>query len=62
MKRILFLGLLSLFFQWECLTNVLTFGSYKVENLFDAKHDKENGRDEEDWSLLAREASGKKEA
>lgn len=62
MKRILFLGLLSLFFQWECLANVLTFGSYNVENLFDAKHDKENGLDKEDWSFLPREASGKKEA
>lgn len=36
--------------------------SYNVENLFDAKHDVENGKDKKDWTYLPANAAGKKEA
>lgn len=36
--------------------------SYNIENLFDAKHDSENGAEKKDWAFLPKNTPGKKEA
>lgn len=36
--------------------------SYNVENLFDAVHDSENGKEKKDWTFLPKNSPGKKEA
>lgn len=62
MKQILF------FFALVCLigttadAKMLQIMSYNVENLFDTKHDVVNGKDKNDWTLLPKEAPGKKDA
>lgn len=62
MKFMLMLGLFLNFSLYESSANTLRLGSYNVENLFDAEHDKENGVDKDDWRFLPKDALGKKEA
>ena len=56
--------LLTMFLLGSSLANArsLQVMSYNVENLFDANHDVENGKDKKDWRFLPKNTLGKKEA
>ncbi len=59
MKHFLFL---FLFFVTALEAKTLQVMSYNVENLFDTKHDVVNGKDKNDYTLMPKDAPGKKDA
>ncbi|RPJ75044.1 MAG: hypothetical protein EHM20_09615, partial [Alphaproteobacteria bacterium] len=62
MKVFLLLIISAIFHIENAPARSLHVMSYNVENLFDAKHDVENGKEKKDWSYLPANAAGKKEA
>lgn len=62
MKYFLLLVLSGLVVAPQVEARSMQVVSYNVENLFDAEHDVENGKDKKDWSFLPKDAAGKKEA
>lgn len=62
MKLVLILIIYSIFFTANLEAKSLQVMSYNVENLFDAKHDVENGKDKKDWAFLPKDSPLKKEA
>jgi endonuclease/exonuclease/phosphatase family metal-dependent hydrolase len=49
-------------FSFSLQAKTLQVMSYNVENLFDAKHDIEGGKDKKDWAFLPKNAPGKRDA
>lgn len=60
--KILLLVLWVVFIGQNADARSLQVMSYNVENLFDAEHDIENGKEKKDWAFLPLNAAGKKEA
>lgn len=61
MKSFILILLIAAFAQTTSARTMQVM-SYNVENLFDAKHDVENGVEKKDWTFLPKNTPGKKEA